>query len=104
MAELIIKSLTKACVSLSAKLDDNKDLKDQIISSLPEGHKSIKLEWLRKHIKKPFQAAIIAAFPRTQTMPKTHVTNKWSSLLQYIFPENAAALVQKRKKDYKIRK
>jgi hypothetical protein len=103
MPKLNVKSVTNACLLLSKNLDANNDIRDQILCFIPKGNKCNQLLWLQQHIKKPFKLAIIAAFPKNQIMAKTHIATKWTALLARIFPENAAAVVRKRKNEKKRR-
>ena len=103
MTDLNVKAVIKACLLLTKNLDANKEIREQIICFIPKGNKCDQLLWLQQHIKKPFKLAIITAFPKNQIMAKTHITTKWSALLASIFPENAAALVKKRKNEKKRR-
>jgi len=85
-------------------MGDSVELKGEILSQLPSGHKTLKMQWLRDNIKKPFELAIIKAFPKNEIMAKSYVINKWSSVLAFIFPENALALIKKRKNESKRQK
>lgn len=103
MVSLTARVLSK-CITLSTQLGDSVELKGDILSQLPSGHKTLKMQWLRDNIKKPFEMAIIKAFPKNAIMAKSYVINKWSRVLAFIFPENALALMKKRKNESKRQK
>ena len=103
MASITAWVLSK-CITLSTKLEDSLVIKGDILSKLPGGHKSVKLQWLRENIKKPFELVIIKSFPKNEIMPKTHLVHKWKTVLACIFPENAVALIKKRKNESKRQK
>jgi hypothetical protein len=99
-----IASVLTYCLSLSKDLGHTLELKRDIISQLPRGHKTIQLQWLRVNIKRGFEDALKKAFPPNKVMAKTYVATKWATVLGFIFPENAVAIVTKRKKECKRQK
>ena len=93
-----VSSVVTACVSISNNADTNNELRSFIRSSLPKSHKSNQLWWLRHHVRKRFNEAIIRKYNKSKPMAKTHLATKWTNLLCDIYLENAALKVVKRKK------
>ena len=93
-----VSSVVKACVSLSYNADTNDELRSFIRSSLPNSDKPNQLWWLRHHVRKRFNEAIIRKYNKSKPMAKTHLATKWADLLCDIYVENAALKVVKRKK------
>jgi len=99
MATNNVGSIVKACLSLSKHYDTSNDLIIFIRSSLPQGHKTQQLAWLKYNVRKGFNDGIIANFSKEKPMAATHLRTKWNDLLCYIFPDNANMKTLKRKKD-----
>ena len=93
-----VSNVVKACVSLSNNADTNDELRSFIRSSLPNSDKPNQLWWLRHHVRKRFNEAIIRKYNKSKPMAKTHLATKWADLLCDIYVENAAHRVDHRKK------
>ena len=93
-----VSSVVTACVSLSNNADTNNELRSFIRTSLPKTHKSNQLWWLRHHVRKRFNEAIVKNYMKLKPMAKSYLDTKWSDLLCDIYVENAALKVVKRKK------
>ena len=93
-----VSSVVTACVSLSNNADTNNELRSFIRSSLPKSHKSNQLWWLRHHVRKRFNEAIVKNYMTLKPMAKSYLDTKWSDLLCDIYVENAAHRVDHRKK------
>ena len=99
MATNNVKSIVKACLSLSKHYDTSNDLITFIRNSLPQAPKTQQMAWLKHHVRKDFNDGIIANYSKEKPMAATHLRTKWYDLLCYIFPDNANKKTLKRKMD-----